>query len=293
MMYRFLRRVLRKHALFHLVIPLIAGILVEGLYTHVVELKSWSMLPQELLRPHDIALYVGVVLAYFVVIGILIQSETNIGLRHLRVAPLEQKLDTTHSLFAVATTPFEEWFDPAMQVYLAVLYKRKIAHPSFRYERVLLLPRSTLEKDLDSDYLDGYHAKCLIDVHKKLGIDLYFLGWREIREVLQKLTHDQKIHIGYYPKILKRVPERVAKTLMKPIARRRVRKLAVGVVEGSPHGTLSAFRFSKHDRVVDIEILPSKRSQAYVAFVHHIKDIIYVPNSHKVKVDHDFTKVFD
>ena len=44
MFYRILRRILRKHALYHLLIPLFAGLLVEAGYTYLFDNAEWQNL---------------------------------------------------------------------------------------------------------------------------------------------------------------------------------------------------------------------------------------------------------
>ena len=292
MFYRILRRVFRKHAAFHLVIPLVMGVLVEVFYERHSTGRPWMTLLRELLSARHVALYAGIVGAYIVSIGILIRSETNIGLRHIDITDLAAKLKGMTSLFAVSTTPFEEWFDPASQVYLATVYSRRLAGPEFRYERVVLLSHRSARKDLDSDYLDGYHAKCFIDIHRRLGIPLYFVEWRELREIFRGLTMDEKIHIGLYPQVMARMTRfpRIADALMRPFERDRVRHVAVGVIAPA-HGKPSAFRFSKHHRIISIEVQPPGKSTAYVTFAKRLKEKIYTEN-HVARESHDFTKYY-
>lgn len=103
MFYRYLRRIFRKHALFHLLIPLAVGVVVESVFANLADGVPWSAIPHELLSGHHLALYAGVFLTYIAVIGILIKSETNIGLRHIELVVLAEKMKGTQSLFAVAT----------------------------------------------------------------------------------------------------------------------------------------------------------------------------------------------
>ncbi len=292
MLYRILRRILRRHALFHLLIPLIGGVIVEVLYSLLWDRIGSATLPTHLLSGHRIALYIGIVFAYILVIGIKIKYETNIGLRQLDMNALAGKLKDAQGLFAVGTMRFEEWFDPAVQVYLATVFSQRLTAASFRYERVLLLATRSARKDLNSDYLDGYHAKCLIDIHKRLGIHLYFLEWPAIIEILHKLSATERVHVGFYPSIMARIPESLAKLLMWPIGRRRrVRKLAVGIIEAAS-GSKSAFRFSKHAKIVSVQFQPQERAEACVRFVDLIRAEIYSDATNTVKPTYDFTSYY-
>ncbi|MGH8551907.1 MAG: hypothetical protein ACRERS_01300, partial [Methylococcales bacterium] len=183
-------------------IPLIVGVIVEGMYSAIVDRIKLVDLPTHLLSDNKIALYVGIFLAYGVVIGILIGWETHIGLKQIQLDVLADTLTNSQSLFTVGTLSFDEWFDPAVQVYLARILEKKLANTSFRYERILLLCNRSAEKDLRSDYLDGYHAKCLIEIHKALGISLYFIEWLQLLVVLNKLTPEEKVHVGFHPEFV-------------------------------------------------------------------------------------------
>jgi hypothetical protein len=268
--YRFLRRILRRHAFFHLLVPLVAGVAVEALYYHCFDYVAWPDIPTNLGQAHAIALYAGIVLAYFVVIGILIRTETSIGIEHLHLRELEKKLSEATGLFAIATTPFDEWFDPGMQVYLATLFRRRLDLPAFRYERVLLLAGRSAEKDLKSQLLDGYPARCLSDIHDALKIDLYFLLWPQIRKILHDLSDEERILIGYYPEMFRRLPHTIIRLVMWPLKRRRVRRVAVGVLDLGKEGP-TAFEFTKKDKVVKVPLQSEERVKAYAkmaALIH-------------------------
>jgi hypothetical protein len=274
------------------VIPLAIGILVEAVYTNVGDHVSWGQVPITLLSGHRIALYVGVLVAYVTVISLIARSETNIGLRRIELNALAATLRGASSLFAVAPTPLEEWFDPAAQVYFATLFGARLnsTHP-LRYERVLLLPSRKSKRYLDSDYLDGYFAKCLIHIHKELGIDLYFLEWDEIEAILDGLSDAEKKSIGYYSSLSARLAMSHFKFLTWPRRRRRVRRIACGVIETSTQKTV--FSFTKRDNVVDVAMQDDKeRTDAYLKFVGLIKAALY-DGAGKIKYIHDFTKYYD
>lgn len=300
MFYVILMRILRRHALFHLVIPLVVGLLVEAIYMNFKSgTFSWKEVSTQLLSDHSYVLYLGVVAAYITVIGLLIRSETTIGLRRIDLYNLVVKLRGATSLFAVAPTPLDEWFDPAAQVYLATLLGERLSSTSaFRYERVLLMPSRKSRKYLNSDYLEGYFARCLISIHKHLGISLYFLEWEEVAGILSKLNTREKILIGYYPPFVAHLPKPLVKALMLPVRRRRVRRIACGVIETSA-GPSRVFSFTKRENVVDVEVQPEARAKAYLKFVKKIKEVLYEDKEEMlfeipevVKPIHDFTKYY-
>ncbi len=291
MIYRILRRILRKHALFHLLIPLVAGVFVELLYTKIVDGVLWSGLPDELLSGRRIALYMGIFLAYVLVIGILIKRETTVGLQQIELNILMQELSDAKSLFAIGTLRFDEWFDPAVQVYLATVFSHKLTDPSFRYERVLLLGSRSAKKNLRSDYLDGYHAKCLIGIHRQLGIKLYFLEWPQIIAILNQLTVKEAVDLGFYPRYITHLSKLPVRVWMWLRGRSRVRKVAVGVIEAAD-GAKSAFRFLKRDNIVSVKVEPKAREESCIKFVELIRQEIYDPETGHVKPQYDFNSYY-
>lgn len=286
MIYPILRRIFRRHAKFHLLIPLGVGVIVEAVYSLLAGTVTWSTLRGHLLSGDRIALYAGIVCAYVLVIGILVKSETSIGIRRLELNTLAEKLHDATSIMAVGTLTFEEWFEPAVQVYFTTLLEPKMAMTSLRYERVLLLPSRSALNDLNSDYLDGYHAKCLIDIHRRLGIKLSFLEWIDIRAILSALDVPAKIHIGLYPRLMRRVPSRLARSLMAPFERRQVRNVACVIIETS-NGSKFAVRFTKRHKVVTLQFEPEPEClTAYMTLVELIEQAL------ETKENADFTKYY-
>src|SRR5258707_11332544 len=269
MFYKIIRRILRKHALFHLVIPIIAGVLVEATYSVIVDHIRLFELPAHLLSGPKIALYVGILLAYIAVIGILIKIETHIGLRQLDLHELTDQLHTAKSFFAVGTLSLDEWFDPAVQVYFATTLQERVANPKFRYERILLAGSPSAGTDLNSDYLDGYHAKCLIEIHKRFRLNLYYIDWPELMTVIRKLKPQEKIDVGFSSSSAT-IPEKWKPLMFRKI-RPKVRWAAVGIIE-SANGSKAPFRFSKHSKMVKVQLEPPKQTPSCVRFVELLKN---------------------
>jgi hypothetical protein len=244
-----------------------------------------------LLSGHRIVLYLGIVLAYLVIISLLIKRETNIGLRQLDLNELAERLGNAKSLFAVGTMRFDEWFDPAVQVYLSTIFERKLQTNPFRYERTLLLSSRSARENLNSDYLDGYHAKSLIGLHKRLGIPLYFLEWPQIITILRKLSSQERVLLDFYPPLIGRVPDFLARIFVSLNGRRKVRKLAVAVIQTTSGSTL-AFRFSKSGSVVSVQFEPQDRKAVCEKFVRLIQEEIYEPGTVKVQPKYDFTRYY-
>src|SRR5438270_10833411 len=250
MLYRFFTRVLRRQMFFHLIIPLLCGFLVEEFYSSYINM-GWSPFWQR--HGQRIVLFFGIVVAYLVVIAIQVWRETTIGLQQLELNQLAERLQGAKSLFAVGTIQFSEWFDPAVQVYLATIGEQKLRptppNNPFKYERVLLIPNRSAQQDLSTDYIDGYYAKCLIQIHQRLHTRLYSFRWPQIEKILSGLTKQEKISIGYYPKWFKRISQKNARRLIWLARRRRVRHLAVGLIE-SNDGSPEVFLYSKHKAIV-------------------------------------------
>jgi hypothetical protein len=134
-------------------------------------------------------------------------------------------------------------------------------------------------------------------MHKRLGIDLYQLGWPQIRTVLGGLTPQEKVDIGFYPKFFRYLWNWVTWLLIWLIGRRRrVRKTAVGLIKfAKPDGTegISAFGFSKHDQIVALKFKLDAQVPACEKFVNLIKQEIYDTAAHQVKAEYNFLKFSD
>ena len=81
MLYRFFIRILRRQMVFHLIIPLLCGFLVEEFYSSYINHADWPIFWQR--QGHRIALLLGIFVAYLVVIAIQVWRETTIGLQQI------------------------------------------------------------------------------------------------------------------------------------------------------------------------------------------------------------------
>jgi len=204
-------------------------------------------------------------------------------------------LQGARSLFAVGTIKFSEWFDPAVQVYLATINEQKLLSTrpggSFKYERVLLIPNRSAHKDLSTDYIDGYYAKCLIQIHLRLRTELYSLQWPQIEKVLNGLTKQEKIAIGYYPRFFKRISQKSARRLIWIVRRRRVRHMAVGLIE-SNDGSPEVFLYSKHKAIVQLHFVRPGRTHSWEKLVSLIKKELFDVETGEVHGQYDFMQFF-
>lgn len=297
MLYRFFTRILRRQMFFHLIIPLLCGFLVEGFYSshinsHINKDEGSTFWLQ---HGHHVALLLGIVVAYLVVIAIQVWRETTIGLQQMELNQLAERLQGAKSLFAVGTIKFSEWFDPAVQVYLATISEQKLLsmRPGgpFKYERVLLIPNRSAHKDLSTDYIDGYYAKCLIQIHQRLRTELYSLQWPQIEKILHGLTKPEKIAIGYYPKFFKRISHKNARRLIWIVRRRRVRHMAVGLIESS-NGSPEVFLYSKHRAIVQLHFVRPGRTHSWEKLVSLIKEELFDAGTGEVHGQYNFMQFF-
>jgi hypothetical protein len=233
--------------------------------------------------------------AYLVVIAIQVWRETNIGIQQSDLNELADELRSAKSLFAIGTIQFSEWFDPAVQVYLATIGEQKLRpaqpNPPFKYERVLLITSRSARKDLGTDYIDGHYAKCLIQIHQRLHTDLYFLEWDQIEGIIDDLTKTEKIAIGYYPKFFKRISQKNARRLIWPVRRKRVRHMAVGIIEPN-EGPPKVFLYSKHKAIVRLHFIPEGRTHAWEKLVSLVKGRLFDSRTGEVHSQYDFLHFF-
>src|SRR5437016_5567544 len=125
--WRILLGKLRKHSLYHLFIPLGAGIIGEIVVDNfVISNKRW------------IGFFSGLFLSYSVIMYVLIWKERKKRIDEGSLAKLQDTLDTAKSFHGLSVIPLTEWFDPAMQVYLAKLFNRKLEPDDFEHGRTLL-----------------------------------------------------------------------------------------------------------------------------------------------------------
>lgn len=181
-------------------IPLVVGLIIERSLPSVAGYCG-GLLNNEVARV--LVPILGVVGAYLVIMYIVLASETDKGMKRLGPSALEEALEDSTSYFAVAAINLREWFEPATQVYLATILKRKLLlGPKFRYDRILLFFTDDDEKNLGSQYLSGYYARSLIEIHKLLEIQMAYLQPDEIAAILKGLTEKERKAIGYHTRWL-------------------------------------------------------------------------------------------
>jgi len=236
-----------------------------------------------------VAPILGIVLTYLVVMFFVFRSETQLGLRRITSTKLEAALKEATGYLGVAAIDVREWSEPSPQVFLATILKRKIENPEFVYNRILVFSKSGF-KDLDSQYLDGYFAKALIEQHKALDIGLAYLRPEELTEVMRKFTIEEAKAIGYYPGWM---PDWLLKATPRSWHTIWHRRLALSVVQ---YGNNDRFMpFSKNGINIDVGEIKDKTTDAdrintYQKLVAEIRSRAFKEGV--LDADHDFTKYY-
>jgi hypothetical protein len=264
LLYRILGRIFRRHFFLHLFIPLLIGVAVELIFWKLGDGSE----PEPILSVHRIAGFVAIFLTYLVIVFGLIAEETNIHPGQLAFLELRESLAGAETILSIGTLQFHEWFDPAVQVYLATVYEQKLQEPDMQYDRVLLLGGSSAARGVEIDFLDGYLAKCLKEIHERLGISLYRFYDSEIRDVLGKLTPEERIEIGLLPKLLRYFPAWCQRLYLWLFWTQRLRKIAAAIIESN--GAKKVVRFSKRDKVISLS--PPQQSNAFVKLGEAIRE---------------------
>jgi|GEM_PF-5110336 len=285
MFFRVFRKIIQRHLKYHLLIPLVVGLLIEygaEKLTDHYHGDFWKVVG--LLAP-----VLGILVTYLVVMYFVFKSETNIGIKRITSTKLEEALTNATGFLGLGAIELKEWFEPSPQVYLATIMKRKIEDPKFSYNRVLVFSKSAF-KDLDSQYLNGHYAKALIDIHMAHGVGLGYLKPKEIDMIMKGFEVDEGKAIGYYPRWL---PSWLLKMTPRSWRRIWIRKLALAVVQYKEENRY--LPFSKHGVIVDVGeiddvITEAARNSAYAKLTTKISEKVF--KGAKIDGDHDFTKLF-
>ena len=299
MIWRILFHRLRKHAMLHLVAPLVIGLIVEsfieGLITipsyRLTSLPSWLSFYSTYSALRTVLLFAGVFGTYILIMIYVINKETGFRTDFKHLAMLKNTLDGARSYFGISVIPIEEWFEPSMQVYLAKLFNRKLERDDFEHERTLLffsdgeLNRTTLPL-MD----EHYHGRCLAYMHRDCGIPLSYIGRKDIFKILNKLSPADKL-VLCYPPWTGWGPFRVFRMIPPHWLRRRIKNLDIAVVE-QKNGKRLVLRVSKHGTEVPIRKITDERAQSYLNFLDLIREEIYEDGTKQLKDDYDFVNIF-
>ena len=289
--WRILLTRLRKHSIYHLIIPLAGGIIVEALIERFIGENNTLV---SLTGPswfRTLSLVSGVFVSYLVIMYFLIRKETEKRIPEVARAKLQDTLDAAKSYYGVSIIPLTEWFDPGIQVYLAKLLNRKLEPDDFEHERTLLFFSNREYQNANLPLMDEEHyGKCLALMHADCDIPLSFLKRREIFEILDHLSVEDKEALGCYPRWTNwRVLSFFRKLPLRWL-RHRIKQLDFGVIVRPNHPT-RVLRVSKHgDDVCIKEEIKGDAAQPYIRLVELIKDKVYDSETNKLLAEHDFVR---
>src|SRR5262245_24210815 len=107
---------LKKHLLYHLIIPLIGGISVEYVdHRFVSEESAIAALFGGIFWFRTLVLILGVAISWVLVMLLLINHETKRRITRRNLMKLEKRLNSATSYFGVSIIPLEDWFEPGSQ----------------------------------------------------------------------------------------------------------------------------------------------------------------------------------
>ncbi len=290
----------RKHAFLHLFVPLLVGIAIEAVVVALQRKAAGVTTPwlhlflDDIIEFRTLALILGVFLSYLVIMSILIRKEVVTNENYSHLARLQDTLDDAKAYFAFSIIPLEEWFHPAMQVYLAKLLNRKLAHNGFEHERTLLFFSKAELQNAQRLLMDEYfNGVCLAHQHNDCQIPLSYLGRREIFSLLTKLSPEEREQLGCYPRWSRWRPFRVFRRFPLRWARRRIPALGFALVKKGD-GSRSILRIAKHGSYVRIvEEIEGEQAKPYERFVELVRNVIYRSPAHKLDANHNFLTIYD
>ena len=280
---------LRRHSVYHLIIPLAGGITVEALIEAFIGDNNIIVSLIGLSRFRTLSLILGIVFSYLVVMYFMIRNETRKKLKEETYVRLQDTLDAARSYYGISIIPLTEWFDPGIQVYLAKLLNRKLEPDDFEHERTLLFFSKREYENAKTPLMDEEHyGKCLAHMHRDCDIPLSFLKREDIFEVLDQLSPEEKQALGCYPRWTNwRVLSFFRKLPLRWL-RRQINQLDFGVVV-RPNGDARVLRVSKHgDDVCIKEEIKGDAARPYVRLIQLIRDKVYDSETNKLLAEHDF-----
>jgi hypothetical protein len=279
----------KKHSVYHLVIPLLGGLAVEGIVEAVV-LIFFSHHPRLVTLTHSfwfhlLTLISGVCISWFIVMVILINQETKKRVEEEALARLEETLDDATSYYGVSVIPLTEWFDPAIQIYVTKILSRALQRNGFRHERTLLFFSDKDYERCRTELLDEYYyGKCLAHMHRDCGIPLSFMKRADVDAVMHQLDDKYKASLGW----TNNTPTKHRRRLFLRRIDSRIDNLDFGLVT-KPDDSTAVLRVSKcGEKVVIKDILEGDAAEPYSNLVRQIKKTVY--KSSRLKRHHNFLR---
>lgn len=272
--YRIILKLFGRHLVYHLLIPLIAGLSVELLIFRFAgggELPDMGSVVDYLFSSERLGLYGGIVATYLLIAGYRLRKETMLQMGKGQIATLDDALKNATSFFATSTIRLREWFEPNVQEYFSHIVKCHLQRQDFQHERVLLFFTKGDVKDARERYLDGHYAKPLAEIHRNYGIKLAFLQRSDIQLILDTLSFEDKKALGCYPRWLQWWVVGAEWYLRR---RRRIRSLDFAFVRYETSATV--FPFSKKGDLLTLRKYDgSARVEPYERLMAAIRERIY------------------
>lgn len=114
--YKIFMKLMSKHLLFHLVLPLIVGVAVE-IFIAWYRDPSHFALREYLISKERVGFYLGIMVTYLCIAGWFVHKDAAPPWDNTLTATLDRTLKDAISFFATCTIPMEKWFDPYTQQY--------------------------------------------------------------------------------------------------------------------------------------------------------------------------------
>lgn len=280
MFLRLIWRLVRQHIGLHYVWPLIIAIIIESLLARARD-SEWLGFRDYWFNPSHLVGLLSVYVTFLWVIAISVKKASDV--RSTRVQTLDDILPQAARYFGIGTIPLNDWFDPDSLVYLATIIEYQHKHTHVKHERVLLFYSDYDLQALETSYLDEHPARCLLAIHRRLNINLGFLGPEPIQGILEKLSEDSKQALGCYRRFAQMRPARwlPARLLM----RKRPALLPFAFIKMKDDSE-KFLKFKKSQTVLRLdEIIDLKEIEACKTLVSHIEECIY---SESGKLKHKF-----
>jgi hypothetical protein len=206
-MFKILSKLLRKHALLHLVLPLLGGFLAEIGYGYLSPSEPGGSPWKEVLYSRSKIVAAGILVTYFAVMYIETKRETSVRFVDEDLDELRKIMSSASEVFATSTLPMEEWFQPISQVYFSIIVKQRFHRPEFKHERIILFFTQRDFDDVDLPYLDGYYARRLADLHLEYEIPLSFIKSKDLEQILKSLKPETLTALqGSHANVFKYLP---------------------------------------------------------------------------------------
>jgi hypothetical protein len=174
--------------------------------------------------------FAGASATFLVVAFLLMYHETNVQVDPADLAELRELLKSSTEFFALSATELHEWFKPYFQVYWSLSAAQRLYRPDFKACRVLLFFTKGQLSDARSDFLEGLNAKGFRDIHRHFGIPLAYLRPREVKQILGATSRADLINMGCLNTWLAKAPQWVVSWRINTRRRRRRFKFALVTV---------------------------------------------------------------